>query len=101
MLVPKAPFDLFERSSFNNKPGTVGLVAVPPKSPVSLTIPLVDDDASAAPAETCASTYAVVASFVELSPSVGVGAVGVPVNTGDAMFALFAKSAANAVPSVA
>ena len=38
----------------------------------------------------CASffTYAVVASFVELSPVVAVGAVGVPVNAGDAVGAM-------------
>jgi hypothetical protein len=38
------------------------------------------------------ATKAVVASLVELSPALGVGAVGVPVNAGEASGALAARS---------
>jgi len=77
---------------------TVGKFAVPPKSFVSFNTPFVLDVASGAPdPPTNAATNAVVASCVELVPGAAVGAVGVPVNDGDAMVALNNISAVFAV----
>ena len=65
---------------------TVGKLAVPPKSFVSFNIPLTLDVASGAPdPPTNAATKAVVASCVVLVPGAAVGAVGVPVNEGEAI----------------
>ena len=64
-------------------------------------------DASGAPAATCASTYLVVASLVELSPKVcvtpvvPVGKIGVPVNVGESLSAFASTEACKAMPVVA
>jgi len=72
---------------------TTGAVAVPPKSFVNCNIPFVEASASGVIvllAIKDAFTKAVVAICVLTSPVVGVGAVGVPVNEGDAIVALSA-----------
>ena len=77
---------------------TNGEPAVPPKSPVNWTLPFVDASASgvAAPV-TKLETKAVVATWFEIVPGDAVGAVGVPVNAGDAIVALNNISAVFAV----
>ena len=60
-------------------PGTVGELAVPPRSPASWIFPLVVASASGVPEETVVSTYAFVAASVAL---LGVGTVTVPVKVG-------------------
>jgi len=77
---------------------TVGKLAVPPKSFVSFNIPFTLEVASGAPEPpTSAATKAVVANCVVLVPGEAVGAVGVPVNDGDAIVARNNISAALAV----
>ena len=93
--------------AFRAKPGTVGDSAVPPKSPVNLSFPLVVDEASMIPAAVAACTKAVVAIFVVLSPGVcvtamvPVGKLGVPVNTGEFLSAFASTAACKAMPWVA
>jgi len=72
---------------------TTGAVAIPPKSFDNCTLPFTVVDASGVAAVVAAVTNAVVASCVVLVPAAGVGAVGVPVNAGDAIVALNAMSA--------
>jgi hypothetical protein len=77
---------------------TVGKLAVPPKSFVSFNIPFTLEVASGAlEPPTNAATNAVVANCVELVPGAAVGAVGVPVNDGEAIVARNNISAALAV----
>ena len=56
-------------------------------------------EASGTDVETAPATNAVVASFVLLSPPVGVGAVGTPVNAGDASGAFRASAVVARVAS--
>ena len=53
--------------ALSNKPGTVGAVALPPKSPANWTFPVAIVVASGAPAAKLVFTNSVVASLVELS----------------------------------
>ncbi len=85
---------------------TVGKSAVPPKSFVSLILPFTLAVASgvadaaipeATPADKAACTNSVVAICVVFVPSAAVGAIGVPVNVGDALFAFNAIAAIFAV----
>jgi len=70
---------------------TVGNAAVPPKSFVNCILPFVEASASGVAAEvTKEDTNAVVAICVVLVPAVAVGAVGTPVNVGEAIFAFSA-----------
>ena len=82
---------------FNAPPKTIGLppilftngeAAVPPKSPANWILPFVVASASGVAAVTKLETKAVVAICVELLVNAAVGAVGVPVNEGDAIVAL-------------
>jgi hypothetical protein len=67
---------------------TVGKSAVPPKSFANFNIPFTLAEASGAvELVILAATNAVVANWVEIVPVAAVGAVGVPVNDGDAMVA--------------
>ena len=112
--------DLFEASSlraneaftselfaFRANPGTVGASAVPPKSPLNLSFPFVEEEASAVPAAVAVCTNSVVASLVELSPAdcvtpvVPRGRLGVPVNIGEFLSALASTAACNTMPCVA
>jgi len=72
---------------------TVGKSAVPPKSLVNFSLPLVVASASGVivPPK-IVETNSVVANCVVLVPAAAVGAVGMPVNEGDAMVALKAIS---------
>jgi hypothetical protein len=72
---------------------TVGKSAVPPKSLVNFSLPLVVASASGVivPPK-IVETNSVVANCVVLVPAAAVGAVGVPVNEGDAIVALKAIS---------
>jgi hypothetical protein len=81
---------------------TVGKSAVPPKSFVNLIFPFTLAVASgvaeaaipeATPAVKAACTNSVVAICVVFVPSAAVGAIGVPVNVGDALFAFKAIAA--------
>ena len=85
---------------------TVGKSAVPPKSFVNLILPFTLAVASgvavaaipeATPELNAACTNSVVAICVVFVPSAAVGATGVPVNVGDALFAFKAISAIFAV----
>ena len=72
---------------------TVGKSAVPPKSLVNFSLPLVVASASGVIVPPIIlETNSVVANCVVLVPAAAVGAVGVPVNEGDAMVALKAIS---------
>ncbi len=81
--------------------GTVGKSAVPPKSPANLSFPFTLLVASGTEPDTKSSiavkTKAVVANLVLLSPSNGVGAVGVPTKTGEFKGALTANAAISAL----
>jgi len=68
---------------------------------VKATIPVrvLKDATPAVPAATAPATNAVVASLVELSPPVGVGAAGVPVKVGDASGAYGASAVPQSVMS--
>jgi hypothetical protein len=72
---------------------TVGKSAVPPKSLVNFSLPLVVASASGVivPPK-IVETNSVVANCVVLVPAAAVGAVGMPVNEGDAIVALKAIS---------
>jgi hypothetical protein len=73
---------------------TVGRSAVPPKSFVNLSFPLVVEFASDVYVPPImVDTNAVVANCVVLVPGAAVGAVGVPVNDGEFIVAFNAKSA--------
>ena len=72
---------------------TVGKSAVPPKSLVNFSLPLVVASASGVIVPPIIlETNSVVANCVVLVPAAAVGAVGVPVNEGDSMVALKAIS---------
>ena len=72
---------------------TIGKSAVPPKSLVNFSLPLVVASASGVIVPPIIlETNSVVANCVVLVPAAAVGAVGVPVNEGDAMNALKAIS---------
>jgi hypothetical protein len=108
--------DVFEAINVGNEPivdeltpptvFTVGKSAVPPKSFVNLIFPFTLAVASgvaeaaipeATPAVKAACTNSVVAICVVFVPSAAVGAIGVPVNVGDALFAFKAIAAVFAV----
>jgi len=68
VIPPTVPVKFGEaKGALSANPGTVGAVALPPKSPANCTLPVAVVVASGAPAAKLVFTNSVVASLVELS----------------------------------